>query len=241
MTSPPSSDAGTARTRQADRLRELAAEYMRWYRHQCCSYIMVLSGHQGEFETCPHPDCVLVRSVAPLPVEEGPDLMSNQEEPSAACRHYVRTHFKQGDTDCWRCDTCGVSGVDVAREEPSAARSPLDLEAIKKRNGQHSSKLVTREQIDALIAEVELLREAAPPPQGWQPIETAPKDGNVLLAFSDGRVTHGWYEVFEGDAQIDVSRAGWVIGCEGFPTKDWPTHWMPLPAPPQRAEQVGKE
>lgn len=50
----------------------------------------------------------------------------------------------------------------------------------------------------------------------WQPIETAPRDGARILV-SDGKsVTEGYW------------RRGWWI-----PATILPTHWMPLPPPPQ--------
>ena len=62
---------------------------------------------------------------------------------------------------------------------------------------------------------------------GWQPIETAPRDGAWLLAcrFFDGgsfvtRVVH-WSDDFDE----------WMVSHDGFFTA--PTHWMPLPEAPQ--------
>jgi len=62
----------------------------------------------------------------------------------------------------------------------------------------------------------------------WQPIETAPKDGAILMFCSMHRtvfVTH-WGEVEKG-------LYGWVgeYFCSGSAT-----HWMPLPAPPKEPE-----
>lgn len=51
----------------------------------------------------------------------------------------------------------------------------------------------------------------------WMPIETAPEDGRVVL-FSDRN----------GNRWTDCSPGHIVNGC-GYP----PTHWMPLPPPPQ--------
>lgn len=62
----------------------------------------------------------------------------------------------------------------------------------------------------------------------WQLIETAPKDGTRILA-TDG------YEV----EKIRWQRGVWVIrNCsDPFYDEEWdentPTHWMPLPKPPE--------
>lgn len=63
---------------------------------------------------------------------------------------------------------------------------------------------------------------------GWQPIETAPKDGTeVLLAYPGGLVKSGKWTLF-GGAYEDH----WADGKRPRFGSD-PTHWMPLPAPPQ--------
>jgi hypothetical protein len=73
-------------------------------------------------------------------------------------------------------------------------------------------------------------------PNAWQPIDTAPKDRVVLLYVPDmgnwpddpAIVTAIW-----GDGQ------GWVDnGMAHCATYGHPTHWMPLPEPPQ-SERTG--
>lgn len=63
----------------------------------------------------------------------------------------------------------------------------------------------------------------------WQPIETAPKDGTWVLLSSAGW-THGQWEI-----------AQWSAYAECWQTYDTAilgaTHWMPLPAPPQAAQE----
>lgn len=59
---------------------------------------------------------------------------------------------------------------------------------------------------------------------GWQPIETAPKDENILLFQTE---TQG---VFEGKF-LDVDEGCWWNDA-GFCIVD-PTHWMPFPPPPE--------
>jgi hypothetical protein len=79
---------------------------------------------------------------------------------------------------------------------------------------------------------------------GWQPIETAPKDGTEIDVWCGGefprRVTcASWREPTEsewwshGGDTIDTPDACWH-DCFGPLGKDnTPTHWMPLPAPPE--------
>jgi hypothetical protein len=70
----------------------------------------------------------------------------------------------------------------------------------------------------------------------WQPIETAPKDGQTILAFVRG---------FRSDMEIYwIGTICWDALCLGSPKPEpnwmfmpWdggqPTHWMPLPEPPE--------
>lgn len=78
---------------------------------------------------------------------------------------------------------------------------------------------------------------------GWQPIETAPKDGTeigVWLVFTPTQ--EDWRTGLGGFERFDV--ASWDAGCsnpgwereQGWQTH-WvgePTHWMPLPEPPSK-------
>jgi hypothetical protein len=78
----------------------------------------------------------------------------------------------------------------------------------------------------------------------WQPIETAPKDGTRVLGFSAGE----W-----PDEQISTTRctkAGeWIHECcvestiwGDYDHGRWePTHWHPLPEPPQSQAEAEKQ
>ena len=60
---------------------------------------------------------------------------------------------------------------------------------------------------------------------GWQPIETAPKDGRNVLLFCPRAQDYGYNGI----------RLTWrKDGCwQGANNSLWPpTHWMPLPEPP---------
>lgn len=61
------------------------------------------------------------------------------------------------------------------------------------------------------------------PQEGWQPWESAPEDGTVILAFRpDAGVFTAHY--VEEDAHLS--------NAMNPPEGDLPTHWMPLPSPP---------
>lgn len=76
----------------------------------------------------------------------------------------------------------------------------------------------------------------------WQPIETAPKDGRDILVYREGLCYVAvWEQTWqrwmvrteripgERDAAVCLEQVGFgsMIVARG------PTHWMPLPAPPE--------
>lgn len=91
----------------------------------------------------------------------------------------------------WRfCPACGYEARVMTR--PSAAEKP----------------------------KIDETRGRSPQRSGWQPIDTAPKDGGQFVAlWSDGRcdMMGGWAEYEE------------ILGYGEKPA----THWLPLPAPPE--------
>jgi hypothetical protein len=78
----------------------------------------------------------------------------------------------------------------------------------------------------------------------WQPIETAPKDGTIILLAP--HMMTGWWEFGDDNWQVLHIR----LNADGTIANDWsvqpkmvfclstdmlgaePTHWMPLPEPP---------
>ena len=79
--------------------------------------------------------------------------------------------------------------------------------------------------------EAEARGEAAlrqPQPGTWQPIETAPKDWTHVLICVDGAVCEAYYR---DDEEL------WCRANASTEDEDsilaGPTHWMPLPSPPQ--------
>ena len=69
------------------------------------------------------------------------------------------------------------------------------------------------------------------PAAGWQPIETAPRDGSSFLAYARDPYSRGFYGVAQWAEKQDWnprSVAGWF-----WPFAIRPTHWVPFPAPPE--------
>ena len=71
--------------------------------------------------------------------------------------------------------------------------------------------------------------DAATAVNPWQPIETAPKDGSVFLACVGNWMTVAhWHR-----SQQCLATNGPTY--ERYPADEIPTHWMPLPAPPNES------
>lgn len=79
----------------------------------------------------------------------------------------------------------------------------------------------------------------------WQPIETAPKDGSVFLAWAPGYKwpeTVRWFDYDKGDA-ADTGQPGyWTFAdpllqevTDDAGADQW-THWMPIPALPAQEQ-----
>jgi len=69
----------------------------------------------------------------------------------------------------------------------------------------------------------------------WQPIETAPKDGSLIIGWSDDftdPVRATWTCLHQWDDPKDVF--GWVEVDGDWSTSVKMTHWMPLPKPPAK-------
>jgi hypothetical protein len=65
----------------------------------------------------------------------------------------------------------------------------------------------------------------------WQPIETAPKDGRMILVWRDSGVhLMRWKAIGEHGFWDE-----WHVKLKHLSSH--PTHWMPLPDPPSSAPQ----
>jgi hypothetical protein len=95
-----------------------------------------------------------------------------------------------------------------------------------------------RDLIDLLREAAALLTEQSRQQEAWQPIETAPKDEVRLILFNPDE--HGEYM---GSWSVQTGAyyeqlGGWQYDGESvaYGNAHQPSHWMPLPAPPQPKE-----
>ena len=66
----------------------------------------------------------------------------------------------------------------------------------------------------------------------WQPIETAPKDESLILVYGPCEVDGESYPAQVGIALYHKIRDRWIDENNGYAIYH-PTHWRPLPPPPQ--------
>lgn len=72
-------------------------------------------------------------------------------------------------------------------------------------------------------------------PQGWQPIETAPRDGTEVL-LSDGRFT----DVGAWNRGGAFFAPHWMTCGQAHRHREWPTLWHPMPKLPTVPPQEGQ-
>ncbi len=93
----------------------------------------------------------------------------------------------------------------------------------------HVDKLAgefTQAEVERLKAEVERLTDCKA--GEWQPIETAPKDMTRVLGYVEEYIVVMWWFTYSN------GRSCWET-VDGESEVD-PTHWMPLPKPPQEGK-----
>lgn len=74
----------------------------------------------------------------------------------------------------------------------------------------------------------------------WRPIETAPREEGkyVLLLMADGSVTVGGWDsqpFHSKPRPLWKTERGYLYG-KAWDRENQPTHWMPLPQPPQQEQ-----
>lgn len=142
-----------------------------------------------------------------------------------------------------RSDRLNGFSLRLSREEWGAVMDGLILErersdSRKRTNPESCSDARSAMCLD-LIQRIgtpeSLAAQDAEKVAGWQPIESAPKDGTPVLVVEniDGRQVVGEAYCCPDDESFYWAQESPHDYPE--PDKIFPTHWMPLPSPPVRA------
>jgi hypothetical protein len=67
-------------------------------------------------------------------------------------------------------------------------------------------------------------------PGVWHPIETAPNDKDILVAYHNGQVR--LIKAYDNDGEWNAPDPEFIEECKYSPGIQIPTHWMQVPAAP---------
>ena len=119
-------------------------------------------------------------------------------------------------------------GAGAPREEINVVEL---LYSVRKQVHAHQKQLGEdwQDWADEIVGDLSSAIAALQQPSGWQPIETAPRDGTrILLCSQGGAVWMGHWVGVSGVHRIN----GWTR--YNSVDIDWsPHYWMPLPNPPE--------
>jgi hypothetical protein len=133
--------------------------------------------------------------------------------------------------------------IDLARE---ALREALFALSDKLRAARFFEDQANHDAYERVVAafqaEDAAYQALASLPEGWRDIASAPRDGSPILVYREGSIYVAKWLTFwrtwgvcaeripgDPDPYTDIGD----IGFEGHYVARGPTHWMPLPAPPQ--------
>jgi hypothetical protein len=150
----------------------------------------------------------------------------------------LRASKAEADAAAWKAEAAGEFIKRQAAEEQRKALVEA-LERIRAATPASTNSATiaqfqswVRAVADAALSET---ADQALPKDGWQPIESAPRDGTLVLLWApdyreDAPSLGSWCErvgAWDADSGTMEDGPAWSNdACSG------PTHWMPLPAPP---------
>lgn len=116
---------------------------------------------------------------------------------------------------------------------------PQDL--LIRKEIEHYRKATGADKIcDMALAYLDTLADSKTP-RGWQPIETAPRDGTMIIGlWPDGFSKSGRRIVDLTRYVSDQWEHGYYCTGEGSYRYEAPTHWQPLPSPPTLSAKDNK-
>ena len=112
-------------------------------------------------------------------------------------------------------------------DEPTSSESVR--EAIQQKTDE-----VGREMIREIHQRITSAAPTGVEARAWQPIETAPRDGTRILAWDGDCIIVHWSDC-SGVSAL-TPKMGWATRYDDdfmCYDEEYPTHWMPLPPPPE--------
>lgn len=168
-------------------------------------------------------------TLLPCPFCGGTDLTHEPARPW----HFVQCNNK-------KCDGCSNSEQWNTRAVPSPV---VDVDVaecfsiLRKHIGYDYLNNKQRENIEAAHGYLQIIENAfksiATIPDGWQPIETSPKDGQDLLLFYYGHYAVCYWNGYDWISSIQSNSDEYAPLI-----MDKATHWQPLPAAPKPTGDV---
>ena len=124
--------------------------------------------------------------------------------------------------------------LEEVREALKAARPSVFSDWLAALDGPPSDR--ARARLDAVDIAIQRLDQALASQGGWRPIATAPKDGGSILAICA--------TAYSPEAGVTWWQEGWTHYSR--PDEKWhggvgkwlPTHWQPLPPPPESGLKI---
>lgn len=150
------------------------------------------------------------------------------------------------------CDVCGhTAEAHNSRPAPPVVHGWPDREAVARivnpkawskfdrfsGYADHASKvdqIAWSQHLQPSLKTADAILSLFPPVVGWRGIDTAPRDGTLVLCFYSDRHGHDALSLrywAEGDWPSSGRKQGWCDQHRSLRSTD-PTHWMPLPAAP---------
>lgn len=161
--------------------------------------------------------------------------MSERQAALDVLFHAVQRHGLSHEWEAYKTIRAALSSPASTDEQRKAALPRYKL----------NYKGIMEPSLDGFWTPWELANTAPQPIDAWLPIETAPRDGTEILVFKDIATVPVVHiarfekadEMFYDD-DPDKSDGWWSythnsVGQEMLVGYKYPTHWMPLPKPPE--------
>ncbi len=98
---------------------------------------------------------------------------------------------------------------------------------------QWSERALYLRPVPARVEAVDHIADVGKKVDGWQPIETAPKDGTWFLGYRPVTSIEDTIDVWHWDPRAETDGApGFWVNAADSNLDNFPTHWRPLPSPP---------